>query len=96
MLVLWQGEGWRWFGLGIGVTLVPLVAMVLIGRLVLKLNYATLSGVLAGAMTSPPALAYARTVCASDLPLVAYATVYPLTMLARIVSVQILAILLLR
>jgi putative transport protein len=45
-------------------------------------------------MTDPPALAFASNVARSDAPAVAYATVYPLTTLLRILSAQILAILL--
>ncbi len=42
--------------------------------------------------TGPPALAFANAVSKSDAPSIAYATVYPLTMLLRIVSVQILVL----
>ena len=41
-------------------------------------------------MTDPPALAFANTISNSELPSVAYATVYPLTMLLRIVVAQVL------
>jgi putative transport protein len=37
-------------------------------------------------------LAFATAVSKSDAPSIAYATVYPLTMLLRIVSVQILVL----
>jgi putative transport protein len=47
---------------------------------------------LAGSMTDPPALAFANAVCSSDAPAVSYATVYPLTMLLRILSAQILVL----
>ena len=51
-----------------------------------------LSGLLAGSMTNPPALAFASNITGSDAPTVAYATVYPLTTLLRILSAQVLAI----
>ena len=61
-------------------------------RLIFKMNYTTISGLLAGSMTDPPALAFAHAICKSDAPLVAYATVYPLAMLLRILTAQILAL----
>jgi putative transport protein len=62
----------------------------------LKMNFMDLSGLLAGSMTDPPALAFASNIAGSDAPTVAYATVYPLTMLLRIFSAQVLAIALFR
>jgi len=41
-----------------------------------------------------PALAFASNISRSDAPMVSYTTVYPLTMLLRILSVQILALVL--
>jgi putative transport protein len=60
----------------------------------LKLNYMSICGLLAGSMTDPPALAFASSISKSDAPSVAYATVYPLTMLLRILGAQILALVL--
>jgi putative transport protein len=56
------------------------------------LNFVELSGLLAGSMTDPPALAFANGICQSEAPAVAYATVYPLTMLLRIMVAQFLAV----
>jgi hypothetical protein len=55
-----------------------------------------LSGLLAGSMTDPPALAFASNIAGTDAPTIAYATVYPLTTLLRILSAQVLAIVLFR
>ena len=52
----------------------------------------TLCGLLAGSMTDPPALAFANAVARSDAPSVAYATVYPATMLLRIVVAQVMVL----
>lgn len=92
--VIREGDGLRWMLVGMGVTTIPLLSALVVGRKILNLNYAVLCGVLSGAMTAPGALAFARTTCQSEAPSVSYATVYPLTMLARIVTAQILAILL--
>jgi putative transport protein len=88
--VLLSGSGFCWMGAGAIVTLFPLVAASFFARIVLKLDYPTLCGVLAGSMTDPPALAFASSVSKSDQPLVAYAAVYPLVMILRVFVVQIL------
>lgn len=49
-----------------------------------------LAGVLSGAMTSPPALAYVNDQTASDAPAEGYASVYPLTMFVRVLTAQAL------
>jgi putative transport protein len=54
------------------------------------MNFMDLSGLIAGSMTDPPALAFASNIAGSDAPNVAYATVYPLTTLLRILAAQIL------
>ena len=74
------------------VTMVPLVTIGVFARLRLKHNYMTIAGLIAGSMTDPPALAFANSISKSDSPSVAYATVYPLTMLLRIITAQALAL----
>jgi putative transport protein len=88
--------GLQWLLAGACVTVIPILVVGLIARGVLKLNFIDVSGLLAGSMTDPPALAFASNVAGSDAPAVAYATVYPLTTLLRILSAQILAIVLFR
>jgi putative transport protein len=83
-----SSTGLQWMGLGAAVTLVPLLVAGIIGRKWMKLNYLTLVGVLAGSMTDPPALAFANKLANSDYPSLAYANVYPLTMLLRILVAQ--------
>lgn len=85
-------EGLVWLGGGFAITVIPILIVGIVARAFLKLNFTAISGLLAGSMTDPPALAFANAVCKSDAPSVAYATVYPLTMLLRIVSVQILVL----
>jgi putative transport protein len=86
--------GVLWLGCGLLITLVPLLLVGGFARAVLKMNFAALSGLLAGSTTDPPALAFASNICGSDAPLISYATVYPLTMVLRILSAQILVLLL--
>jgi putative transport protein len=85
-----SGGGLHWVGLGIIITVVPLFIIGIVGRLIFKLNYFTLMGLLAGSTTDPPALAYSNAVSGNDVPAVSYATVYPLTMFLRVLSAQLL------
>ena len=88
--------GMQWLLAGGCITVVPLLLAGGFARLKWKMNFMDLSGLLAGSMTNPPALAFATTLAGSDAPTVAYATVYPLTTLLRILAAQVLAILLFR
>jgi putative transport protein len=94
MEVLLGGDGVRWLLFGALITAVPLVVVGLLARAWQKLNYAELCGLLAGSMTDPPALAFAQQTTASDAPAVAYATVYPLVMLLRVFTAQLIVFLL--
>lgn len=92
---LLNGDGLEWMGYGVIITLVPLLVTGLIARLYSKLNYLSLCGVLAGSMTDPPALAFANAIKEeSGAAALSYATVYPLAMFLRIISPQLLALLL--
>jgi putative transport protein len=86
--------GALWLFAGLLVTVPPLWVVGVFARAVLKMNFMALSGLLAGSMTDPPALAFASNISGSDAPTVSYATVYPLTMVLRILSAQILVLLL--
>lgn len=87
--------GLRWMLAGAVVAVVPLLLIGIFARAVWKINFMDLSGLLAGCTTNPPALAFASNMAGSDAPSVAYATVYPLTTLLRILFAQVLAIVLL-
>jgi putative transport protein len=87
-----MGGGWQWMLWAALITLLPLFVVALVARLVYKLNYATLCGLLAGSMTDPPALAFAGSATNSEYPSISYATVYPLVMLLRVVSAQIIVL----
>ena len=82
--------GYVWIGYGVIITVVPLIIAGLVGRYAFKLNYYTLIGVLSGATTNPPALAYSNDQTSCDAPAVGYATVYPLTMFLRVLTAQLL------
>ncbi|MEZ5722534.1 MAG: putative transporter [Paracoccaceae bacterium] len=93
--VLLNGPGRAWMGFGVLITLVPLLTVGLIARLVFKFNYLSLSGVLAGSMTDPPALAFAVSMSSSAAASVGYVSVYPLVMFLRILAPQLLVLVLL-
>jgi putative transport protein len=93
---VFSATGLQWLLAGACVTVAPLILVGVFARVVWKMNFMDLSGLLAGSMTDPPALAFASNISGSDAPTVAYATVYPLTTLLRILAAQILAIVLFR
>ena len=83
-------DGVIWALCAVVVVMVPLLTLGILGRRWLRLNYIDLCGLLTGSMTDPPALAFANNLVGSDSPSVAYATVYPLTMLSRILVAQVM------
>jgi len=86
-------DGLIWAGAALVVSMVPLLVAGIIGRRWMRLNFLVLSGLLTGSMTDPPALAFANGLAKSDAPSIAYATVYPATMLARILMAQVMVLL---
>lgn len=84
--------GYHWVGYGFIITLIPMLIVGFLGKKLFKVNYLTLSGLMAGSMTDPPALAYANGLTEEDAPAVGYATVYPLTMFLRVLTAQMLII----
>lgn len=87
-----NGGGAMWILYGFFITVIPILIVGIIGRVVYKLDYFTLMGLIAGSTTDPPALAYANSASDNDLPAVSYATVYPLTMFLRVLAAQILVL----
>lgn len=79
---------------GFLITVIPLVVVGIFARLRYKLNYFLIMGMLAGTTTDPPALAYSTAAANNDIPSVGYSTVYPLSMFLRIITAQILILLL--
>ena len=75
------------------ITVLPIVIVGIFAKAKLKLNYMSLCGALAGSMTDPPALAFANSLSPSNLSAMSYATVYPLVMIMRIISAQLIVLL---
>ena len=89
-----EGDGMLYVGCGFLITIIPLLIMGIFGRYYYKINYFKLMGLMAGSTTDPPALAYANQVTGSNAPAVGYSTVYPVTMFLRILTAQLLILIL--
>ncbi len=90
------GGGLPLVGWGIVITTVPMFLVGLFARVVLKMNFVTLSGLISGAMTSSPTLLFANETTGSSSPAVAYAAVYPMAMLIPVFCSQLLVTFLLK
>ena len=89
-----EGDGLTYVWCGFLITVVPILIVGAVARLRYKLNYFTLMGLIAGSNTDPPALAYANQTAGNDAPAVGYSTVYPLSMFLRILTAQLIILLL--
>ncbi len=82
-------EGLLWIAAGIVLTVLPVLIVGILALRWLKLDFPTISGLLTGAMANPMALNYANDTLPGERPSVVYATVYPLSMFARVILVQV-------
>ena len=87
-------EGLKWVLTSCILSIVPVLLVGLIAAKILKTSYAHNIGMLCGAMANPMALNYANTLADSDEPAVAYATVYPVSIFLRVITAQIIILLL--
>ncbi len=86
-----RSSGWLLFGVGAAITVVPMLVAMLVGRYVFKISTLDLLGAITGGMTSTPGLAAADSMVDSNIPSVAYATVYPVAMVFLIIFIQLIA-----
>ena len=87
-----SGDGLIYMLGGLLITVIPVFIVALIARKRYKMNYYSILGLVAGASTNPPALAFANSQTEHDAPAVAYSTVYPLTMFLRILTAQLMVL----
>ena len=87
-------EGLKWVLISIALCIIPVLVIGFIAAKVFKMDYADNIGMLCGGMANPFALDYAGTGSDGDDPAVAYATVYPVSIFLRVISAQILILLL--
>lgn len=91
LVATFQESGWLLFGVGMAITLVPMIVALVFGYWVFKINILDLLGTIAGGMTSTPGLAAADSMSDSSAPSIAYATVYPIAMVFLILFIQFIA-----
>ena len=89
-----EGDGLLYVAYGAIITIIPILIIGILGRYVYHINYYSLMGLISGSTTNPAALAYSSQTAGNDKPAVAYSTVYPLTMFLRIISGQVILLLL--
>ena len=82
--------GYWWILYGALITLIPTALTAILGRLLFKLNFYQICGLVSGSCTNPPVLAFAQNAYGTDYTSVSYATVYPLAMFMRVLMAQIL------
>ena len=87
---VFNAQGARWVLYGFLITFIPVLIVTTVARGKFKLNYCTIMGMVSGATTDPPALAYANKTAGNDTPSVAYSAVYPLTMFLRVITAQLI------
>lgn len=80
-----QGDGIWWMAWGAVMTVVPLLVVGAVAHWVFRARYAEITGFIAGSMTDPPGLAFANSLTQSEVPNIAYATVYPVAMILCVV-----------
>lgn len=91
---VFSAEGIKWIIISISLTMVPVLAVGFIAAKFFKTSYADNVGMLCGSMANPFALGYANPDGEGEDPAVAYATVYPASIFLRVISAQILILIL--
>lgn len=82
-------DGLLWVALGFLVTVLPVVLVGYCALKFTKLELSSVGGLLCGSMANPMALGYVNDTSDANKASVAYTTVYPLCMFARVVVVQV-------
>ena len=83
-------EGLMWVGIGLVLTMLPLLIIGAVALKTKKFDFGTICGLLCGAMANPMALSYANETIKGDRAAVAYTSVYPLGVFIRVVIAQII------
>ena len=91
LVATFQESGFLLFGIGAAITLLPMVLAAVVARYCFRTNILDLLGTITGGMTSTPGLAAVDSMTDSNIPGVAYATVYPIAMVLLIVGIQVIA-----
>lgn len=86
-------EGLLWVLLGFLLTVLPVLLVAAMALKLMKIDFASLAGMLCGSMANPMALNYVNATTEGDNPAVSYATVYPLSMFVRVILAQLVLML---
>ena len=86
---VFQPEGLLWIVVGVLFAMVPVLLIGIISTKFCGVSYASNIGMLCGAMANPIALNYALSTVEDDEPSVSYATVYPAGIFLRVISAQL-------
>jgi len=82
--------GWKFMIIGAGITsITTFLTLTLVARS-LHITVPAAMGMMSGIQTQPACLAYANDHSSTNIPNVWYAAVYPVSMIAKIILVQIL------
>ncbi|MBP9998533.1 MAG: putative transporter [Bacteroidales bacterium] len=91
--LVFSTTGLVWLGVSLTIAIVPVLVAGLVAMRFGKLDYAQNAGMLCAAMANPIALTYANSISDEDEASESYATVYPLSMFVRVISVQLIMLL---
>ena len=83
-------EGLMWVGIGVVLTILPLLIIGAVALRSKKFDFGTICGLLCGSMANPMALSYANETIPGDRAAVAYTSVYPLGMFIRVIIAQVI------
>ena len=87
-------EGLKWVAISLSLAIVPVIIMGVVAAKAFKLDYAENIGMLCGGMANPFALDYAYSDTEGEDPAAVYATVYPANIFLRVISAQLIIMLL--
>lgn len=87
-----RADGLIWIAEGALITMIPVLVFAPVAMRMCHLDFGSACGMLSGAMANPMALNYANDTLPGDNASVAYATVYPMTMVVRVIIAQILVL----
>jgi putative transport protein len=87
---VFRPEGLMWVGIGAVLTMLPCIIIGVLALKSKKFDFATVCGIICGAMANPMALGYANDTLEGDNASVSYASVYPLGMFVRVLIAQLL------
>ncbi len=90
---LTQGSGLLVFAGGAIITMITAFTVLFVGYKVMRIPMSLLIGVVSGLQTQPAVLGFALEQTQNELPNIGYATVYPVSMILKILLAQVLLIL---